>query len=230
MEIVHAIENGVEIYDLLKDTCLRPDWSKKGIGYFLSQKHCECDSLTPGCCGRGWRITLAGSRFLKPAETQYAPVEGEALAIAWSLKHTKHFTQGHDKLIIVTDHKPLVKLFGDRALDQIDNPRLFSLKQMTLPWRFTVVHRPGKENCFSDATSRNPVDSDDEEEISNAEILAGIMVDELNRIDGTDMATICTINDNEFRAITWDIVRQETQSDESLRNLSLMTLLYIQLF
>ena len=25
LEIVHAIENGVEIYDLLKDTCLRPD-------------------------------------------------------------------------------------------------------------------------------------------------------------------------------------------------------------
>ena len=210
LEIVRAIENGVEIYDLVKDTCLRPDWSKKGIGYFLSQKHCECDSFIPGCCECGWRITLAGSRFLKPAETRYAPVEGEALAIAWSLKHTKHFTQGHGKLIIVTDHKPLVQLFGDRALDQIDNPRLFSLKQITLPWRFTVVHRPGKENCFSDATSRNPVDSEDEEEISNAEILAGIMVDELNDIDNADMATICTINDNEFRAITWDIVRQET--------------------
>ena len=222
MEIVRAIENGVEIYDLVKDTCLRPDWSKKGIGYSLSQKHCECDSFIPGCCECGWRITLAGSRFLKPAETRYAPVEGEALAIAWSLKHTKHFTQGHDKLIIVTDHKPLVKLFGDRALDQIDNPRLFSLKQITLPWRFTVVHRPGIENCFSDATSRNPVDSEDEEEISNAEILAGIMVDELNDIDNADMATICTINDNEFRAITWDIVRQETQSDESLHNLSLL--------
>ena len=82
------------------------------------------------------------------------------------------------------------------------------------------MHRPGKENCFSDATSRNPVD--DKEEISNAEILAGIMVDELNRTDDTDMATICTINDDEFRAITWDVVREETQSDESLRNLSLL--------
>ena len=222
LEIVRAIENGVEIYDPAKVTCLRPDWSKKGIGYFLSQKHCECDSFIPGCCEFGWRITLAGSRFLKPAETRYAPVEGEALAIAWSLKHTKHFTQGQDKLTVVTDHKPLVKLFGDRALDQIDNPRLFSLKQCTLPWRFSVVHMPGIDNCFSDATSRNPVDSDDEKEISNTEILAGIMVDEINYIDNVDMATICTINDNEFRAITWDIVRQETQGDESLRNLSIL--------
>ena len=35
LEIVHAIENGLEIYYLLKDACLCPDWYKKRIGYFL---------------------------------------------------------------------------------------------------------------------------------------------------------------------------------------------------
>ena len=70
------------------------------------------------------------------------------------------------------------------------------------------MHRPGKENCISDSTSQNPVDSDDEEKISNAEILASIKVDELNHIDDAFMAIICPINDNEFRAITWDIERQ----------------------
>ena len=50
VEIVRAIENGVEIYDPTRVTCLRPDWSQKGIGYFLSQKHCKCDSPVPGCC------------------------------------------------------------------------------------------------------------------------------------------------------------------------------------
>ena len=117
IEIVDAIKNGVEIFDPTRLTCLRPDWSQTGIGYFLCQKHCQCKSALPGCCEHGWRITLAGSRFLKPAETRYAPVEGEALAIAWSLEHTKFFSQGCDNLVIVTDHKPLVKLFGDRALD-----------------------------------------------------------------------------------------------------------------
>jgi len=29
---------------------------------------------------------LAGSRFLRSTEIRYAPVEGEALAIAWSLR------------------------------------------------------------------------------------------------------------------------------------------------
>ena len=86
----------------------------------------------PSCCHDGWKITLAGSRFLKPVETRYAPVEAEALAIAWSLEQTRHFTQGCDNLIVVTDHKPLVKLFGDCTLDEIANPRLFRLKQRSL--------------------------------------------------------------------------------------------------
>ena len=120
--IIRAIKDGVEIYDPGKLTCLRPDWSQRGIGYFLSQKHCTCNSSAPGCCENGWRITLAGSRFLKPAETRYAPVEGEALAIDWSLEHTKFFTQGCDNLIVVSDHKPLVRLFGDRTLDKLRIP------------------------------------------------------------------------------------------------------------
>ena len=45
IEIVNAIKQGVEIFDPKKLTCLRSDWSQKGIGYFLSQKHCCCDSF-----------------------------------------------------------------------------------------------------------------------------------------------------------------------------------------
>ena len=221
IEIVNAIKKGVEIYDPARLTCLRPDWSQKGIGYFLSQKHCDCESTIPGCCEHGWRITLAGSRFLKPAETRYAPVEGEALAIAWSLEHTKYFTQGCDNLVVVTDHKPLVKLFTDRALDQITNSRLFSLKQRTLPWRFNVVYMPGKENKFSDATSRNPVSCNDED-ISSSEILAGVMIDEPDE-GGVDIVAFLPANDDQdIRAITWDIVKQETGSDELMRNLSIL--------
>ena len=75
---------------------------------------------------------MAGSRFLKPCESRYAPVEGEALAIQWALDQTRYFTLGCDDLLVVTDHKPLVKLFGDRTLDEITNPRLFRIKQKTL--------------------------------------------------------------------------------------------------
>ena len=39
--IVEAIQDGVRIFDVSKKTCLRTDWSKKCIGYYLSQNHCK---------------------------------------------------------------------------------------------------------------------------------------------------------------------------------------------
>ena len=100
----------LNIFDPTKRTCIRPDWSRQGIGYFLSQKHCSCDSCLPDCCTYGWRITLAGSRLLTSAEQIYAPIEGEAFAVAWGLEQSKYFTQGCNDLLVATDHKPLVKI------------------------------------------------------------------------------------------------------------------------
>ena len=79
--IVDSIRQGVEIFDMQRRTCLRPDWSRRGIGFFLLQQHCNCPSGIPDCCPGGWRITLAGSRFLTSAEQRYAAIEGEALAV-----------------------------------------------------------------------------------------------------------------------------------------------------
>ena len=155
-QIISAIEEGVKIFDMSKRTCLRTDWSKTGIGFWLLQKHCSCTSQSPGCCSDGWHITLASSRFLKPAESNYAPVEGEALGVAWGLEQTKYFTMGCDNLLVVTDHAPLIKVLGDRRLDEISNPRLFRIKERTLMWRFDIEYQPGKSNTVSDALSRYP--------------------------------------------------------------------------
>ena len=79
--IIKAIERGVNIFDPLLPMCLRTDWSKEGLGYLLQQKTCQCAGTSWLCCNAGWRITLAGSRFNNGAESRYAPIEGEALAI-----------------------------------------------------------------------------------------------------------------------------------------------------
>ena len=63
---------------------------------------------------------------------------------------------GCDDLVVIVDHKPLVKLFGDRRLDEIDNPRLFRMKQRTLRWRFDIEYQRGDSNPFADAMSRHP--------------------------------------------------------------------------
>ena len=78
------------------------------------------------------------------------------MAVAWALDDTKFFTLGRDNLIVATDHKSLVKIYGDRSLDEITNTRIFHLKERTLAWRFKVIYVPGKNIPASDATSRNP--------------------------------------------------------------------------
>ena len=204
LHIVESIRKGVEIFDPARPTCLRPDWSTRGLGYFLLQKHCKCDGNTPECCTVGWRITLAGSRFLQKAEERYAAIEGEALAIAWGLEQTRYFTQGCNNLIVITDHKPLVKIFGDRTLDEIRNTRLFRLKQRTLPWYFKIIYLPGKTNYAADAASRYPSPNGEVsyEDIKEAHLIAAI---------GIETENVTTIS--------WELIAEKTKSDPILSKL-----------
>ena len=144
--ITTEIAHGVKIFDKTKPTCLATDWSRHGIGFWLFQKHCSCPSTDLFCCRHGWKITLVGSRFTHPAESRYAPIEGEALAVADALDKARHFVLGCNNLMIAVDHKPLLKIFGDRSLDQISNPRLRNLKENTLRYHFKMVHIPGVKN------------------------------------------------------------------------------------
>ena len=201
---------------------MRPDWSTSGIGFFLGQKHCACKKIEIGCCKDGWRITLAGSRFLRPSETRFAPVEGEALALVWALEQTKFFTLGCDHLLVGTDHKPLTKLFGDRTLDEISNTRLFRLKQRALPWKFEVQYVPGKLNSFADATSRYPAveTPDDEENTTLTEALSGIRIleNDDDYEDNTEMAS-AQVDLHKAQTVSWERVRSATVVDKQLNRL-----------
>jgi len=223
--IIDAIKHGVSIYDPKRTTCLRTDWSNLGIGYYLSQKHCDCESENPGCCEDGWQVTLAGSRFLMGPEQRYVAIEGEALAIAWALEQTRYFTLGCEKLTIATDHKPLVAIFGDKDLNQISNPRIFRLKQRTLQWFFQMVYLPGKTNSAADAVSRHPspsgVQTVDVSVLSaGAEALSQNPSPNGELSDG-DCAEIALVGGHERKAsicnpILWSEIVSETSSDPTL--------------
>ena len=60
----------------------------------------------------------------------------------YSCHYVSH-TQGCDKLLISTDHKPLLGVLNDRSLDSIDNPRHIRLKKKTLGWMFRIIHISG---------------------------------------------------------------------------------------
>ena len=152
---------------------------------------------------------MCGSRFLRKYEENYAPIEGEALAVAWALDQTKFFTLGCPDLTVVVDHRPLVKIFSDRLLDEIDNPRLFSLKQKTLRWKFNISWLPGKSNHFSDAVSRHPATEENEgEDIDSFISVINIILGDEEQAEVT--ALQCKSKLNRVVAITWERVQQAT--------------------
>ena len=204
--IIQAIREGVRIFDTTRRTCLRTDWSKNGIGYFLAQQHCDCKERSHGCCPDGWKITLAGSRFLTSTESNYSPIEGEALAVAWSLEQTRFFTMGCNDLLVIVDHKPLTKMLGDRRLDEIDNPRLFRLKRRTLMWRFDIEYKPGKQNLVADATSRHPS--------KYTESASIMMQTEEDRMEESIVAGVSNDVEKLF-AVTWEKVKAESKCDKT---------------
>ncbi|RUS74671.1 hypothetical protein EGW08_017577 [Elysia chlorotica] len=235
--IISEIHQGVEIFDKTKPTCLATDWSKNGIGFWLFQKHCSCPSAKPFCCKTGWRITLVGSRFTSGAESRYAPIEGEALAVVDALDKARHFTLGCSDLIVAVDHKPLLKTFGDRCLDDLPNPRLRNLKEKALRYRFRVVHIPGIRHAAADAMSRKPVSEPCMLTLPDdvAALLPSIIPSIEPCLPQTFLQTICTHFQDDstqvcsqtdstptelVKSVTWDNVRLATASDPIMIALS----------
>jgi len=90
------------------------------------------------------------------------------------------------------------------------------MKQKTLLWRFDIEHKPGKDNLFSDATSRHPVDSPDDNDSS---WIACLAIHDDDNFDNME-AELVKIASNELRAITWDLVRRESMQDQMVQELS----------
>ena len=163
--IVEKVINGVKSFEIGRETALTTDYSKVGVGYFLQQKYCECDELSPICGPGHWRLVTAGSRFIKDHEKRYSPVEGEALAMAYGLNSLKMYCLGNPKLIIGVDHRPLLSIMGDKPMDQIQNPRLLAFKRKCVAFKYNMVHVPGKKHVGPDTTSRYPGGEGDERDI-----------------------------------------------------------------
>ena len=58
-DISELASRGLAYYDTNRRTAVITNWSKKGIGFAIMQKHCNCvndinDQSIPNCCKQGW--------------------------------------------------------------------------------------------------------------------------------------------------------------------------------
>ena len=123
-----------------KSFILRTDASSVGLGCVLMQYGDE-DIAHP--------IAYAG-RSLLPAERNYSTIERECLSMVWAINKFKYYLIGKE-FILEVDHKPLIYLNKFKG----SNSRLMRWAIALQPYRFSLVHIPGKENVGADLLSRN---------------------------------------------------------------------------
>ncbi|KAJ1524592.1 hypothetical protein ONE63_011078 [Megalurothrips usitatus] len=132
-------------YDLNKEVVVAADGSPVGVGGVISHICPPDDSERP--------IEYA-SRALSAAERNYSQLDIEALSIIFAVKKWHRYLAGR-KFVILTDHQPLVWLFGrQKPMPQVLSPRVERWLITLGCYDYEIRHRPGKLHSNADALSR----------------------------------------------------------------------------
>ena len=100
------------------------------------------------------------SKTLTATQKRYPQIQKEALSIIFALKKFHQFLYGK-KFILVTDHKPLISMFGpNTATPVLAANRLARWSLMLSQYNYTIEYRPTKQHGNADALSRLPAGPD----------------------------------------------------------------------
>ena len=138
-------------YDVTKPVVVSCDASKSGLGAVLMQED---------------KPVAYASRALTDAETRYAQIEKELLAVVFAMERFNQYTYG--KLVDVeSDHKPLESILK-KSLSSAP-PRLQRMLLRLQKYDISLKYKPGKEMVVADTLSRaylQDSNNDMEDEIS----------------------------------------------------------------
>ena len=171
-------------YDQHTEVTLQCDASQSGLGAALLQK--------------GQPVAFA-SRALTSAESRYAQIEKELLAIVFACTHFDVYLFGRDLVTIQTDHKPL-EMIVKKPLHQAPQ-RLQRMLLVLQRYNLNVTYQKGELMHVADTLSRaHPAVMEQCE-------LASIF-EEVDHKDGLPVSTN-----------RWQQIRQAAQEDSTLRQL-----------
>jgi hypothetical protein len=115
------------------------DWSTRAIAAVLSQVDAD---------GHEYVISYA-SRTLTPAERNYAPTEGECLALVWGCHRFRYYLHGR-QFVCRTDHQCLTWLNSAR----FSNTKLERWAMRLQEFDMRIEHIKGEDNKIADCLSR----------------------------------------------------------------------------
>lgn len=124
-------------YNLNEEVTLQCDASQSGLGATLMQ--------------HGQSVAYA-SRALTPAETRYAQIEKELLAIVFACDRFDAYVYGRHQVTVETDHKPLEPIFSKPLASAPQ--RLQRMLMRLQKYNLQVKYKKGKEMLLANTLSR----------------------------------------------------------------------------
>ena len=123
------------------------DASSVGLGIVLSH-------LMPD---KSERPIAYGSRTLQKSELNYSQIDKEALSLVFGVKHFHYYLWGRH-FTLITDHKPLISIFGEKSkLPAMVAARLQRYALTLSGYNYTIEFRRSESHGNADALSRLPI-------------------------------------------------------------------------
>ncbi|XP_062521210.1 uncharacterized protein K02A2.6-like [Corticium candelabrum] len=140
------------------------------------------------------------SKTLSSAQKKYSQIQKEALSIIFALHKFHQFLYGRH-FILVTDHRPLLAMFGPhKATPVIAANRLARWALMLSQYDYTIEYRETSKHGNADALSRLPAESDPNFDRKESD---------------SDIDTVCLINtiSTQINSGDQNKLRKETAKD-----------------
>ena len=138
-----STEPVLAFYNVKKPVLITCDASQSGLGTVLLQED---------------RPIAYASRVLTDAESRYAQIEKELLAVVFAFNKFHQYVYGRE-VLVESDHKPL-ECIMKKSLAAAP-PRLQRMLLQLQKYSFTLVYKPGREMVLADTLSRAYVDDED---------------------------------------------------------------------
>jgi len=136
----------LEHFDPKKEIVIVCDASPIGVGAILSQVDANGNE----------KPVIYASRALSDAERKYSQIDREGLAVIFGVKKFHKYVFGR-YFKLITDHKPLLGLFGeDKVIPEHASARVQRWAIILSTYSYSLLHRPGRDNS-ADALSRLPL-------------------------------------------------------------------------
>ena len=126
----------LQFFDVKKPVRISCDASKSGLGAVLLQDN---------------KPVAFTSRSMTDAETRYAQIEKELLAVVFGMERFHQFIYGQD-VVVENDHHPLEQIMKKKL--SAAPPRLQRMLLRLQQYNFKLEYKPGKELIVADMLSR----------------------------------------------------------------------------